>query len=263
MTKNKTINKIIKTVERKFSYYPETSEVKDLKEELISIMLDKYHDLTEGTEKQKYKECVSIMMQSYKQVLHDLEIKTSRSVLKDKIMKFTFFSLTYFVLFVAMFLITGEFIIHDYSKASLIIIVPSILYLTLTTYYFWMYCRKMKFEILQRVCMGLFFLTLIGVIYVVPNLCITFYANQNFWHPSWLLILLIGYIYLVADRLCYPLSRPLFRLLNNCGNILALSTIIFISVSVMIGHWHITWLIYVLCLIACEINIYLYFKNRI
>ena len=226
-------------------------------------MIDKYHDLSEGTEKQKYKECLSIMMNSYKQVLHDLEINTSRSVLKDKVMKFTFFTLTYFVIFVAMFLISGEFVFHSYSKASLVIIVPSILYLTLTSCYFWMYCRKMKFDILQRICMGLFFFTLVGIIYVIPNLVITFYTSYSLWHPSWIVILGLGYTYLFVERMAYPLNKPLERLLNNCVHIVVLSTIVFLGLSLMIGYWHVTWLVYVLCLIACEANIYLYFKNRI
>lgn len=263
MSNIKTINKIKRTVEKKFSYYPETEDIIDLKEELLSIMLDKYNDLEDMTEKQKYNECLSLMMSSYKEVLHDLEIKSSRTVLKDKLLKFTLFSFSYFMIFVAAFLIIGHLFFESYKQATMIIIAPSILYLTFSAYYFWLYCKKMKFEVLKKICLGLIFFSLIAVVYVIPNLFLTFYTNFSFWHPSWLVILVIAYLYLVFDRLCYPISKPLFRLLNNCLNILFLGTIFFLALSLYIGHWHITWLVYVVCLIACEANLFLYFKNRL
>ena len=51
MSDPKTIERIKKAVDKRFSYYPKTKEVLDLKEELLSIMIDKYNDLETGTEK--------------------------------------------------------------------------------------------------------------------------------------------------------------------------------------------------------------------
>ena len=94
METNKSIEKIIATVNRKFAFYPNTQEVLDLKEELISIMIDKYHDLPEKmTEKQKIKSCLEVMG-SYKDVLYDLESITVKKIMKVKMIDFRFVKTT-------------------------------------------------------------------------------------------------------------------------------------------------------------------------
>lgn len=263
MSDPKTIQKIKATVERKFVYYPKTQEVLDLKEELLSIILDKYNDLTEGSEKQKYQESMSVMMASYKQVLHDLEIKTSRSIFKDKMLGFSLFATTYFMVTVIIYFLVSFFVTHSFKNTYYIVVAPSIVFLFITSLFMLLYCNKMKFEHLTRVCLGLVFLASVGIFYVIPNLFLNIYYSLHYWHPTWLIILVIGYIYLVVDKLKYPHHTKKGRLIRNCLNQLAFSTMLYLVISVLFGYWHLTWLIFVLCVCTCEINIFLYFKNKI
>lgn len=262
MNNPKTINKIKKTVNRKFSYYPETKEVLDLKEELLSIMIDKYNDLQDGTEKQKYKECLEIMS-SYKEVLHDIEVEASHPFLKDKLLGFSIFGTCYFLFVVLLYVIISQFVFQNYHSTISIVVAPSIIFSLITTVYILLYCKKMKLEVMTRICLGLSFFSLAVTLYVVPNFILTSIFDINIWHPSWLIIMVIGYIYLLVDKLIYPHSSPKKRLIRNCLNLLALVTTLYLCVSFLTGLWSFTWLAFVFCLLGCEVYILLYFKNRL
>lgn len=262
MNNLKTINRIKKTVERKFSYYPETKEVIDLKEELLSIMLDKYNDLGDKPEKQKYKECMEVMA-SYKEVLHDIDIKSSHPIFKNKMLGFSIFGTVYFLTVVIIYLVVSQFIVHSYRTTSSIVVIPSIIFVLITTVYMLVYCKKMKLEVLTRICLGLSFFALAVTVYVVPSFFLATVKHIYIWHPGWLLMLVVGYIYLLVDKLVYPHNSPKMRLLRNCLNLLALVTTIYLSVSFFFGYWSVTWLIFVVCLLGCELYILLYMKSKI
>lgn len=262
MSNPKTINKIKKTIDRKFSYYPETREVLDLKEELLSIMIDKYNDLSDEPEKQKYKECMEIMA-SYKEVLHDIEVEASHPFLKDKLLGFSIFGTCYFLFVVLIYVLISQFVTNNYHNTISIVVVPSIIFSLITSVYILLYCKKMKLEVMTRICLGLSFFTFAVCAYVVPNFILTSIFDINVWHPSWLIILVVGYIYLLVDKLIYPHSSPKKRLIRNCLNLLAFVTTIYLSVSFLLGFWNFTWLIFVLCLLGCEVYILLYLKNRL
>lgn len=262
MSNLKTINKIKKTVDRKFSYYPETKEVLDLKEELLSIMIDKYNDLHDKTEKQKYKECLEIMS-SYKEVLHDIEVEASHPFLKDKLLGFSIFGTCYFLFVVLLYVLISQFVTKNYHRTISIVVVPSIIFSLITTVYILLYCKKMKLEVMTRICLGLSFLSLAISLYVVPNFILTSIFDINIWHPSWLIIMVVGYIYLLVDKLIYPHSSPKKRLIRNCLNLFAFVSTVYLCVSFLVGYWSFTWLIFVFCLLGCELYILLYFKNRL
>lgn len=262
MNNLKTINKIKRTVDRKFSYYPETKEVLDLKEELLSIMMDKYNDLTDVPEKQKYRECMEIMS-SYKEVLHDIEIKSSHPIFKNKMLAFSIFGTIYFLTVVIVYLAISQFVVHSYRSTCSIVVIPSIIFVLITAIYMFIYCKKMKLEVLTRICLGLSFFALAVTLYVVPCFFLATVKHIYIWHPTWLVFLAVGYIYLLVDKLVYPHSSPKMRLLRNCLNLLALVTTIYLTISFFIGYWSVTWLIFVVCLLGCEVYILLYMKSKL
>lgn len=263
MSDPRTIQKLKNAVEKRFSYYPKTKEVLDLKEELLSIMLDKYNDLTIGTEIQKYNECMAIMLSSYKQVLHDLEVESSRKILKDKLMGFTLFSTIYFLLAVLIYVIISQFIIKSFLKTYFIVLAPSIVFTLLVTIFMFKYCKKMKYEVMTRVSMGLCFLALAVILYTIPCFYLSIYHDIHLWHPTWLVFLAVGSIYLIVDSVVYPNKKPIGRLIRNCLILLAIFTTIYLSVSILFGYWHVTWLIFLAFILGCELNIMLFFKNQI
>lgn len=263
MSDPRTINRIKRVIERKFSYYPKTKEVLDLKEELLSIVLDKYNDLETGTENQKYKECMAVMMSSYKQVLHDLEVESSKKILKDKLMGFSIFGTIYFLIIILIYMIVSKFVVGSFKKTYFIVLAPSIIFLWITVLFTFTYCKKMNFKILTRVFLGLSFLTFAVALYTVPSLYCSIYENIKIWHPAWLVIFVVGSCYVFVDSFLYPNKKPYTRLIRNCLNLLALFTTIYLIVSIITGYWYVTWLTFVLWLIGCEINVFLFFKRQI
>ncbi len=259
----RTIEKIKKAVEKRFSYYPKTKEVLDLKEELLSIMLDKYNDLEEGNEIQKYKECMAIMLSSYKQVLHDLEVESSRKILKDKLLGFSIFGTSYFLTVVLIYVIISQFIIKSFLKTYFIVLAPSILFTVIIAVFMFRYCKKMKYEVMTRISMGLCFLSVAIVLYTIPCFYLSIYQDINRWYSNWLIFLIMGSIYLVVDSIIYPSKKPLIRLIRNCLNLLAIFTTIYLTISLLFGYWHVTWLIFIICIVSWEINVVLFFKRQI
>lgn len=263
MSDPKTIERITKAVEKRFSYYPKTKEVLDLKEELLSIMLDKYNDLETGTENQKYKECMSIMLSSYKQVLHDLEVESSRKILKDKLIGFSIFGTSYFLIVALIYIIVSQFIVKSYLRTYFIMLAPTILFILIIAFFMFKYCKKMKYEVMIRISLGLIFLAFAIVIYTIPCLYLHIYKSAEYWHPNWLIFFAVGSIYVLVDSAVYPNKHPFLRLIRNCLNLLAIFTTIYLAVSILFGYWHVTWLIFVVCIVAWEINVLLFFKRQI
>lgn len=263
MTDPKTINRIHKVIEKKFSYYPKTKEVLDLKEELLSIVLDKYNDLNEGTEQQKYKECMTFMKATYKQVLHDLEVESSKKILKDKILGFSIFGTFYFIVVSVIYIIVSQLIVHSYQKTYFIVLAAAIFFSFLISFFIYKYSKQMKFEKMTRVFLGISFLTFGISLFTIPSLYLSIYKNIHIWHPAWLIIFVLCTIYLFLDNYIYPNLKPYARLIRNCLDLLMLFTTIYLIVSIFTKLWPVTWLIFILYIGCVEINILLYFKRRI
>ncbi len=66
--------KLRKYVNRKFLLYPKTNEIVEVREELYSIMLDKYNDCLDMgiTQDECYKKAIE-MMADYKEAIREVE----------------------------------------------------------------------------------------------------------------------------------------------------------------------------------------------
>jgi len=263
MSDPRTINRIKRVIERKFSYYPKTKEVLDIKEELLSIVLDKYNDLTAGTEQQKYKECMSVMMASYKQVLHDLEVESRKKILADKILGFSIFSTLYFLVVALIYIIVSLFVVKSFKETYFIVLAPSIFFSFIMAMFIYIYSKKMNFIALTRVFLGIVHLTFGISLYTIPCLFLAIYKGIYIWHPAWLVILIMLTAYLFVDNIIYPNKKPGLRLIRNSLNLLVLFTTIYLTTSVITSYWHVTWLIYIFYIVGVEINILLFFKRKI
>ena len=263
MSDPKTIERIKKAVDKRFSYYPKTKEVLDLKEELLSIMIDKYNDLETGTENQKYRECIAIMLSSYKQVLHDLEVESSRKILTDKILGFSIFSTLYFLVIVLVYILVSKYIVESFSNTYFIVLAPSILFSLIISSFIFKYCQKMRYKVMMRVSLGLIFLSIAICLYTIPCFFFMIYKGINLWHPLWLVILAVGSIYVVVDTIVYPSKKPLIRLIRICLNTLSIFTTVYLVVSILFGYWYVTWLIFVACIIIWEINVLLFLSSLV
>ena len=261
METNKSIEKIIATVNRKFAFYPNTQEVLDLKEELISIMIDKYHDLPEKmTEKQKIKSCLEVMG-SYKDVLYDLESITVKKIMKVKMIDFSLFASIYVFLTVVLYLVYSLVIAKTFEKTYFIVVASAIIFVFISAILLYYYFKHLMFEKMQRASLSFIYTGAIAFIYVIPNLYLTLYKNINVWHPTWIVIILIGLVYSLHDTFKYQKHmHKAIRIMRRVINTLLLATVLYLGISFCYGHGYLTWLIYVVWLFASEIEVFATYK---
>jgi len=101
--------KLRKYINRKFFLYPKTKEIIEVREELYSIMLDKYNDCLHSgmSAEESYKRAIEMMI-DYKQAIREVEKGSSLSALKKdlistaSICSFHFITLTLIYFFVSM-----------------------------------------------------------------------------------------------------------------------------------------------------------------
>ena len=102
-------NKLRKYINKKFKMYPKTKEIVEVREELYSIMLDKYNDCLQNGEspESSYQYAIEMMV-DYKDAIREVETGSSLSALKKKLINlaaissFYFICLTLIYLFVSM-----------------------------------------------------------------------------------------------------------------------------------------------------------------
>lgn len=258
---NAAVDKILTIVNRKFAPYPKTKEVLDLKEEMISIMIDKYNDLDDSlTEKQKVASCLEVMG-AYKEILSDLETVTVRKIMKTKLIDYSIFTSIYFFITIMIYLIYSLLIHKSFNSTYVIVIGMGIIYIFISSIFIYRYFKKMMFEKMQRASLSFIYGSAIAFLYVLPNLYLNIFHQINVWHPSWIICILIGNLYAIHDAFKYQkqMSKPI-RILRRGINTFLLTTIIYLLISLEFKCWNITWLIYVAWFFITEIEIIINYR---
>lgn len=258
---NAALDKIIKIVNRKFAPYPKTKEVLDLKEEMLSIMIDKYNDLDDTlTEKQKVLSCLEVMG-AYKVILSNLETMAVRKLMKTKLIDYSIFTSIYFFVTIMIYLIYSLLIQRNFINTYVIVVGMGIVYLYISSIFFYFYFKKMMFEKMQRASLSFIYSSAIAFLYVLPNLYLSLFHKINIWHPSWIVCIVIGNLYAIHDAFKYQkqMTKPI-RILRRGINTFLLTTIIYLLISLEFKCWNVSWLIYVAWFFITEIEIILNYR---
>jgi len=252
-------NKLRKYINKKFRLYPKTKEILEVREELFSIILDKYNDSIQSgmNEEQSYREAIGLMV-DYKDAIREVETGSSLSALKRNVISVVAFSTFYFVMLTAVYLFVSMVALDTFEHTWLIAVGGTFVYLVYFAVKAYQYATLFNLRILARCGIGLIYFTFIPVFYVFPSLYVSVMGNLSIWGQSWLIIALIVMLYILTDYFVYrkeisPLQRGLHLIIAG----LILTTILYLTISIWFHLWGTAWIIYVVFLALVSLTFYI------
>ncbi|MEG0035027.1 MAG: hypothetical protein RR147_06215 [Oscillospiraceae bacterium] len=251
--------KLRRYVDRKFAIYPKTNEILELREELFSMMRDKYRDYqNSGMSKEKsYKKALTFM-DSYKQAIREVEKGSELGALRKKLIGTLTFSALYFIVFTGAYLYVSMVLVKSFERTWLIGVAGAFIYLIYLAATLLSYARMFDMQVFARCMMGFLFFSFIPPIYVFPNLFCMEMLGVSGWAHSWLIIPIILFIYVTADLIVF--ARKTGKLafgLELAGAGLLLTTAIYLIVSYFNHMWSVAWIIYLLYLAVAALVFYI------
>ncbi len=241
---------------KKFKRYPKTKEILELREELYSMMCDKYDDcIAQGmSEKESFHKACELM-QDCKAAVREVEVGSSLGALRKKLINLLAFSAVYILTLTCAYLILSLLVFESFAKSWLMMVVGAFVYLIYIALSLHSYSRMFEFRRLRRIAFGGIFASLVPMIYVLPGMISSMFFGQNIWGKSWLIIVFLGILYLAADISLFVESKLGFRL-ELAGLGLTITTLIYLSSSMLYGIWNIAWIVYVVYLVIVAFSIY-------
>lgn len=253
-----------KYINRKFFFYPKTDRIIEVREELFSLMLDKYTDCLEsGLAKEECYRRALEMMEDYKNAIREVETGSSLAALKQSLVSMAAFSSFCFISLTFIYLLAGMVILKSFEKAWLIIVGGAFVYLLYLSVIAFRYARLFNFRALARWGIALIFISLVPVLYVFPSLYLSVVHSMNIWPYSWLIVVILGFLYILTDYMAYrnsisSLERDIRLLVAG----LLFATLLYLGISIWFKLWGIAWLVYVLYLAFVSLAFYISEKVR-
>ena len=251
--------KLRKFINRKFFLYPKTDKIIEVREELYSIMLDKYNDcLDSGMAKEdSYKNAIEMTL-DYKDAVKEVETGSSLSALKKNLISTASFSTFYFLTLTAIYLFISIVVLKSFNMTWLVPVGGAFLYLFYFALNGYQYARLFNFKAFKRCGIALIYGSLIPILYVFPSLYLSVVHSKNVWGHSWLIVVIIVYLYIMTD---YIANRKHFSTLERDIHLLAaglvLTTILYLSASIWFHLWGSAWILYVVYLALVSLTFYI------
>jgi len=251
--------KIRKLLNRKFFMYPKTDKIIEVREELYTIMVDKYNDcLAAGMAPEvSYREAVELMT-DYRDAVKEVETGSSLSALKRNLISTASFSTFFFITVTFIYLLVSLVVLKTFEKTWLIVVGGAFLYLLYSSVITYQYARLFNFKTLARCGIAMIYGSLVPILYVFPSLYYSVVIGKSIWSISWIIVIAIGFLYVLSDYIAY---RKQISVLERDIHLLAagllLTTILYLAVSIWFGLWSTAWLIYVLYLAIVSLVFYI------
>ncbi|MCQ4925555.1 hypothetical protein NE686_20840 [Tissierella carlieri] len=242
--------KLKRYIDRKFLLYPKTKEILEVRDELYSIMLDKYNDcLNMGiTQEESYKRATEMMV-DYKEAIREVEKGSSLGALKKTLVNIGSFTTFYFIILTFIYFFVSVIILKSFNKTWLIVVGGSFIYLAYFSISLYEYAKLFSFKTLGRWGIAFIYISLIPLIYVFPSLYLFIVYSKNIWNRSWLIIIIIVFFYIITD---YIVNRKHISIVEKDIRLFAsgfiLTTFLYLFISMKFNIWSIAWVLYVLYL---------------
>lgn len=251
-------NKLRKYINKKFRLYPKTNEILEVREELYSIISDKYNDCIQAgmDEDRSFREAIEMMV-DYKEAIREVETGSSLSALKRNVISIAAFSTFYFIMLTAIYLFVSMVVVDTFEHTWLIAVGGSFIYLIYFSVKAYQYATLFNLNVLARYGIGLMFFCLIPIFYVFPSLYLSVMGYQSIWGQSWLIIILIVLLYILADYIVYRnqisgIQKGLHLIVAG----LVLATILYLVASLYFQLWSTAWIIFVVYLALVSLAFY-------
>ena len=241
---------------KKFKRYPKTKEILELREELYSMMCDKYDDcIAQGmNEKESFHKACELM-QDCKAAVREVEVGSSLGALRKRLINLFAFSAVYLLTLTCAYLVLSLIVFESFKKSWLMIVVGAFIYLIYIAFSLHSYARMFEFKRLRRIAFGGVFASLVPMLFVLPSMLCSMFAEINVWGKSWLVVIVLGIFYLAADLSLFVESKLGFRL-ELAGLGLGITTLIYLGTSMLYGIWDVAWIVYVVYLVIAAFAIY-------
>ncbi len=256
--------KLKEYVNRKFRLYPKTKEIVEIRDELYSIMIDKYNDcLNMGiTEEEAYKSAIEMMV-DYKDAIREVEKSGTLGALKKVIVNMGSFTTFYFITLTFIYLFVSVVILKSFKKTWLIAVGGSFIYLIYFSISLYKYAKLFNFKTLSRWGIAFIYISLIPLIYVFPSLYLSVVHSKNIWNRSWLVVIIIVFFYIITD---YIVNKKYMSIVEKDILIFAsgllLTTFLYLFISMKFNVWGIAWILYVLYLSLISLIFYICRNKR-
>jgi hypothetical protein len=252
-------NKLRKYINKKFRLYPKTKEILEVREELFSIVVDKYNDCIQSgmDEDRSYREAIEMMV-DYKEAVREVETGSSLSALKRNVISVAAFSTFYFVMLTAVYLFVSMVVLNTFEHTWLIAVGGAFIYLVYFSMKAYQYAALFNLNVLTRCGIGLIYLCLIPLFYVFPSLYVSVMGYPSIWGQSWLIVILILLFYILTDYIVYRKQVSLIqRGLHLIAAGLVLTTVLYLVASLYFHLWSTAWILYVVYLAAISLAFYI------
>ena len=256
--------KLRKYIDRKFFLYPKTDKIVEVREELYSIMLDKYHDCIECgmPEDECFKQAVE-MMEDYKNAIREVETGSSLGALKKNLISTASFTSFYFIALTFVYLLVSMVVLKSFEKTWLIVVGGAFVYLLYFAIITYQYARLFNFRTLARCGIAMVYGSLTPILYVFPSLYFSVVRSISVWSFSWIIVIALGFLYILTDYFAYRntisvLERDIHLLVAG----LLLTTVFYLAASIWFQLWGIAWLVYVLYFALVSLAFYISEKTK-
>jgi hypothetical protein len=252
-------NKLRKYINKKFRLYPKTKEILEVREELFSIIVDKYRDCIQSgmDEEGSFREAIEMMV-DYKEAVREVETGSSLSALKRNVVSVVAFTTFYFVMLTAVYLIVSIVVVDTFEHTWLIAVGGAFVYLVYFSMKAYQYAALFSLSVLTRCGIGMIYLCLIPIVYVFPSLYISVMGYPSVWGQSWVIVILILLLYIMTDYLVY--RKQVSGIQNGLHLIIAgllLTTILYLVASLFFQLWSMAWIIYIVYLGVVSLAFYI------
>ena len=241
---------------RKFRRYPKTKEITDLREELYSMMCDKFDDcVAAGLDEKEAARQARELMNDCTDAVREAELGSSMGALRRMLIGLLTFSAAFMLALTGVYLFISIVTLKSFDKTWLLMVAGSFVYVVYVAVKLYSYARSFGFRALTRIAFGGVFLSLVPLIFVLPSLAAQVLYGADIWGKSWLLAPLTAAIWLTADMMFFAHGTKAFWW-ELAGLGFLVTTIIFLTFSVFTGAWNVAWLVYVLYLVVVAFAMY-------
>lgn len=251
--------KLRRYVDRKFRLYPKTREITELREELYSMMRDKYRDCESSglPKKESYKQALTFM-EDYKLAIREVEAGSRFGGMKKKMAGSLAFSAFYFIALICAYLYLSMVSLKSFESTWLLIVGGAFVYLVYLSANLMGYARIFDMKALSRCALGFMFLSFIPLIYVFPSLLADELYGIKAWGHSWLIIPVIVFVYISVDLIAFGKGMKNKYLSLEIGLAgFVLTSAVYLIAAYIYSLWSIAWIVYLAYLSIAALAFYI------
>lgn len=254
------LKKFKRHIEKQFLFYPNTKELREMKEELLGTLMDEFKELVDGgmSEEDAYAKCIADM-DDYRDSVREMMLKNIASPTKAS-RKLVISGVITYILGITLLYFILSFTCVSWAWSWLTFVAGfavglTVIFARVAVLAF----RHSKYSLIRFISVvAIFYLTL--AVYLAVSL-----ALGNMWHITWLTFI-VGFTLAYIVDIIYTAKQKVKRLypLDILIISLMLTIIVYFIISFVLQAWSSTWMLFIAWtfIAAFAIFVYRYIKYR-